>query len=465
LQLQRWTFTMPTPLGDTRSSYEVTDEGLRYESDAPFGGGQQMLRWDSMTEGGTAALPGMGGRGAPDLPRWIPREMEWLLIKRSSSEERSFMGVLPQGPARDAIVTAVRERLGPRWLGERMPLPAAQSRLAPNTSWSGFKVAGIVIAVLALLVLLLLVLGLLASPLFLIPAGFAFGGWLFHSGLTGLRDGITVANTPTAKTSSAALGLVELEGRAVTTEPSPAGITGRPSVWWDVSVELWYEDGKRGGKWRQVAARHGGTLGVVEIADDFGRLPIWLKDADLLLETDTWEAGKNTLPEPGRTLLDGLGFPWDAGRKIRVHEQRLEANGTLYVLGTLDEAGRLPDEVPVNGLARTVRLVRNGEWRRALIGMLPTAMRTVVAVLIAFLDMLTSLGRGGERTRRAEVATPPALPATAPVVWKGRSGRPFLVSDRPERAALGALRTRSLWRAGIGIGVLCFTLYQLIDIL
>lgn len=449
---------MPTPIGDVRSSYEITDDALRYESDTPLAGGPQVLTWDSVQEGGTSAMPGMGGRGTPDLPRWVPREMEWLMIRRGG--ERSFMGALPQGPTRDAIVAAVRARLGGRWIGERVPLQDASKQVGGDTHWSGFKVAGIVIAVLVLLVVLLLVFSVLASIL-LIPAGFVFGGWLFRRGLMGLRDGITVANTPTAKVSSAAVGLVELEGRAVTTAPSPAGITGRPTVWWDVSVELWYEDGNRGGKWRQVAARHGGTINVIEIEDDSGRLPVWLKDADLVLGTDTWQSGKDDLPDSGRALLDALGFPWGSNRKIRVHEQRLEANGTVYVLGTLDEASRLPEEAPAGGLARMWYLAQIGEWRRAVLEVVPAPARTIVAVLIGFLDMLLGIGRGGERQRRAESATPPSLPANAMIVWKGRSGRPFLVSDRPERAALAALRKRSLWQAGIGIGVLCFTLYHL----
>ena len=90
---------------------------------------------------------------------------------------------------------------------------------------------------LVLLALLLILLVVLLSPIFLFPAGFALGAWLFRSGLIGFRDAIAAANTPTARVGSAALGLVEIEGLATTPHPSPAAVTGRPSVWWDVAVE------------------------------------------------------------------------------------------------------------------------------------------------------------------------------------------------------------------------------------
>src|SRR5207244_6541190 len=120
-------------------------------------------------------------------------------------------------------------------------------------AWSKLKVIGMVLAVLAMLRLLLTLLGLLMHPLITVPAGFALGAWLCRKGLAGLRDGLAVENTPTSKAGSAALGLVELEGHAVTNDASVSGITGRPSVWWDAKVYLWYEDGDRNGEWRQVA--------------------------------------------------------------------------------------------------------------------------------------------------------------------------------------------------------------------
>ena len=461
-----WTFMLRTPLGDTHCSFAIDADTLRFESDDPLGGSVDTLRFSSIKEGGTAAMAGMGGRGGPDLPSWVPAQMEWLVLSRTNGDQKSFMRVLPRGTDRDAIVAAVQSRLGVRWIGERVPLKDAQATLGiASSEWSKLKVWGIVVGVLALLIGLLLLLALLFHPVISVPAGFLFGGWLFRKGLIGLRDGLTVANTPTAKTSSAALGLVELEGRAVAVQPSIAPVTGRPSVWWDVAIHLWYEDGRNNGEWRQVAARHGGDIGVVELADDTGRVPVWLKGADLLLEAQVWESRKDALPAPGLALLDELGFPWSGNRRIRVSETCLEANGALYVIGTLDERRNLPAAGYARALDRFMASIRTGEWRRAVVTAVPGPARVVVAVLIGFLDMFSKIGTGGERARGADDSGPPDIDPTATVLWKGRSGRPFLVSNRREQAALESLRQRSLWIAGIGAAILCYTLYQLVDLL
>lgn len=462
----RWTFTVPTPLGDTHSSYEISEGALHFESDDVLGGGSETLRWDSIREGGTADMQGMGGRGGPDLPRWVPARMEWLTLSRTAGGGEAFMRVLPQGPDRDALVAKVRERLGERWIGERVPLKEAQKRLGiVSPEWSTLKVVGLVIAVLASLVALLMLLILLLHPVITIPAGFVAGGWLVRRGLDGHRDSITWAATPTAKAGSAAPGLVELSGRAVTAHPSAAAITGRPCVWWDVAIHLWYQDGDASGEWRQVAARYGGSIDVVEFEDDSGRLPVWLKDAELLLTARTWESGRDALPAPGVALLDEIGFPWGGNTRIRVSEQGLEADAALYVLGTVDERRNLPAPSRARGLDRVVYLLRTGKWRRALVGAVPAPARVVVAVLIGYVDMFTRIGLGGERVQRADAALAPSIAPTARLVWKGRSGRPFLISNRPERERLASLRERSLLLGGIGVAILCYTLYQFIALL
>ena len=457
-------FTIRTPLGDTHCTLRIDDNGLFFESDAPLGGAVEELRWESVKEGVTAAMAGMGGRGGPDLPEWIPAQMEWLVLSRTSRENKPFMRVLPTGAERDTIVAAVRQRLGPRWIGERLPLQDAQSRMGISSrEWSTFKVAGIVVAVLALLALLIILLGLLFQPVIAIPTGFVVGGWLIRKGIHGLRDGLAAANTPTSKTGSAALGLVELEGRATTAKPSIAAITGRPSVWWDVAVHLWSDDGRNNGEWRQVAARHGGDIGVVEFADDAGQVPIWLKGADLLLEAQVWESRKDALPDRGIAWLDELGFPWSGNQRIRVSETCLEANGAVYVFGTLDERRNLPAPGDTGTIKRFMASIRTGEWRRKVVTAARGPAQVVVAVLIGFLDLFSKIGTGGERARGADDSSPPDIAPAATVVWKGRAGRPFLVSNRPEPATLTSLRKRSQLFCGVGALVLCYTLYQLVE--
>jgi len=55
-------------------------------------------------------------------------------------------------------------------------------------------------------------------------------------------------------------------------------------------------------------------------------------------------------------------------------------------------------------------------------------------------------------------------PPEAVLVWKGRQGRGFIVSDRRETGALAHLRKRSLGLIAGGVAVLCFGLYEVIQL-
>jgi hypothetical protein len=460
---QRWTFTQPSPLGDVSSSYELSAEGLQFCCDAALGKDAQMLRWDAIAQAATAVVDLPAGKGGPDMPRWMPGRLEWLLVSPSGPNARALMRPLPAADARDAIVAAMRERLGSRWVGERLPLPAAQKRFRISGGSDTLKVVGLLLSVLAALFVLLLLLVTLVSALFLLPAGFLLGGWCFRHSLTGLRDALQMANTPTAKVCSAAMGLVELEGRAITERPTAAGVSGRPSVWWDVAVDVWSDDKDYGG-WNQVMARHGGSADMLLIEDATGRMPVWLRDADLLLQEHTWETGKHELPERGVALLEGSAFAWHGGKRLRVRETRMEANGPVYVFGTLDEARHLPAAGDERGIARLKHSLRTGAWRNALLRWLPVLVRAPVFIAISYLEMLFMVGHGGQRARQPGDAPPPALAPSAVLVWKGCAGPSLIVSDRRENEAIAQLRKRSLWSIAIGAVILCYCLHELINL-
>lgn len=215
---QRWTVTHATPLGDVRTRWELAPEGLHLRSDAPTGADAQPLRWDAIAEAATAVVDLPAHKGGPDMVSWMPGRMEWLLVSRSDGG-RSFMHALPASDVRDAIVAGMRERLGSRWVGEQLPLQSAQKRFRISTRGDGLKVAAIIGSALLLLVLLLMSIVIVGSVLYL-PALFALGAWLFRKGLVGLRDALQAAGTPTARVSSAPMGLVELEGRALPGSPA-----------------------------------------------------------------------------------------------------------------------------------------------------------------------------------------------------------------------------------------------------
>jgi hypothetical protein len=325
----------------------------------------------------------------------------------------------------------------------------------------GLQVAAFIACVLAMLFVFLMVISMVAAVLML-PAVAAFGGWLFHRGLRGLRDALKIANTPTAKVASAAMGLVELEGRAITERPTPAGASGRPSVWWDVAVDAWHSEGKgKGGEWCHVLSRHGGSAELV-LEDATGRMPVWLKDADVLLQEHTWESGKDTLPAHGAALLQSVSMDWTGGRRLRVREKRMEANGMLFLVGTLDEGRKVTGADELHGIARIVHAARTGSWRQALVGALPRLLRGPATVAFAYVDMMCGIGRSGEHAQRLADPPPPALDGGGVLVWKGRAGRTFVVSDRRETEALAQLRKRSLWFIAGGVGVLCYALHEFI---
>jgi hypothetical protein len=323
-----------------------------------------------------------------------------------------------------------------------------------TASGNGLKLALLIGAAFALIIVFVMLLGIVLLPL-LIGAGF----WCFRKGIIGLRDALAVANTPTAKVSSAAMGLVELEGRAVTQRPVPAVVTGVPCVWWSMQVEVWQKrtSGRhRGSHWVQVMARSGGKVDTLWLEDDTGRMPVWLRGADLLLSEDVWEKGKNELPPGGIQLLAGSAFDWAGTKRVRVREQRMEADGHVYVLGTLDEAHRLQNTGEERTWARWGRLIRSGEWRTKLVESMPALLRGPMLVAIGYLELLSGTGNRNEQD-----ASAPNLESTAVVVWKGRAGRPLIVSNQRQTDAASQLRVRSLWYIGIGIAILCWILYEL----
>jgi hypothetical protein len=460
-----WTFTIATPAGDVHARYRVSLEALDFESDAIWNGGHVSVPWSAIVAAGTTTLAMPIGPGVPDLGRYVPRQLEWLVASRSDKTRKPFMGPLPPGSERETLIASVRERLGVRWTGEGIPLAEAQQRFGLPSDGEPFKAAAIVVGVLALLALLLVVLVLLLTPVVLIPASFLLAAWLAHTGLSGLRDAGSITNTPNARIGAAGIGLVAIEGRAVSAQASPAAVSGRPSVWWDVGLDGWSapQGSHEGGDWRQLAARHGGTIDVLDVEDHTGRVSVWLKDATLVLATQTWEAEREALPPAAVALMRELGFPWKG--RLRLRETRLEVDAPVYVLGTLDQRRAIPEPGEEGPIARTTRAFRTGEWRRQLLRVLPQALRVVVATLFGFLSIVLGVGRGGERTQGPQDSSPPDLPGHALLIWKGLAGRPFVVSNGPAPDVIAQLRTRSLLRGAGGAGVAFYGVYELFQLL
>jgi hypothetical protein len=173
-----------------------------------------------------------------------------------------------------------------------------------------------------------------------------------------------------------------------------------------------------------------------------------------LLEQRQWESDKDALPASGLAWLESQGFQWSALPRLRVREQCVGADASVFVLGTLGKRRDIPQRKTESGWHGVHRALQTGSWRRSVTAAMPAALRPLVAVFIGFMDMLTGLGTSGERPRHFGGAAPPAMAPEALLVWKGQSGHPLLVSDQPEDAALAAMQRRSLIVASIGVAIL-----------
>ena len=456
---QRFAFVVGTPLGDTHASFTMRDDALVFASDDVFDEGDVIVPWDRIVEAGTAAMAGFGGPGGPEAPAWVPGQLEWLVVGTAGGD--GFMRRLPPDAARDALVAALRARLASRWLGEGMRLADAQRRLGiRSTEWNAIKLIGLLLSVFALLIVAIILLALVLTPFVLVPVCAVVGVRLARLGWSGWQQGQAAATMPVTAVADAASGLVHLQGRATTARPTPAAVTGRPSVWWNVAVFVLQRDEHRSDAWQQFAARHDGAIDVVELADATGTVPVWLDHARLLIASDAWESSTDALPAPGLALLGTLGFDWYGSQRLRVVEERLEVDATLTVFGTVDARRDLPPPGPPDVPERIRRSLATGSWRRALIGALPRIARAPMFITIGYLDMMVRLGMGKERPLPRPATEPPRLEPDAKLVWKGRAGAPFLVSNRETAAALKLLDQRSLLAAVAGVGLVGFAIHQ-----
>jgi hypothetical protein len=295
--------------------------------------------------------------------------------------------------------------------------------------WSFTRIAlTVLVAPLALL---------LAIVLFFVVAGhiweilmLAGGVFIFHMGFVEYRNMLSVRNLPTAKASSAAVGLVELAGRARGGTPTPAPVSGTLSASWTVAIERDYS-GKNGG-WRGVAERRS-PFTTLEVEDETGRMLIWPRSAELVLDSSTWVSVDGPPPDGGARLLAEAGIEWPAGRHsqaMRLVETRIEEGGPLYVLGTVCERAQIP--------ARFLRPAQAD-----------AAPASVPAATPAAQD-----SRAARWAQRAGLPLdpnryPPDVDPTRLLMWKGDQKRPFVIASS-EQKALKSLSSKMKWELAIG---------------
>lgn len=449
-----WTATLATPIGEARATWTVDDDALVHVTDDPFDPGTHRVRWVDVVAGGTATMAGLAVRGGPETPASVPSVVDWLLL--STRDGRGFLRRLPPGREGAELAAVVRDRLGPRWVGDAETLSTLQARLglAPRAASVGQLVV-IVAAVFALLVVAVVVVALCLTPFVLVPVAAAAGAGLVRRGRRALAAAAAAsAATPIAQVRP---GPTVVSGRAVVAEPTAAPITGRPCAWWDVAVSLSSRDDDGNDTWRQVAARHDGTIDVVDVDDGTGRIPVWLAGAERIVARDAWETGgAGSLPSRGVALLDTLGFRWDGTQRIRVVEERLEDGAALTVFGTVGRRGDVPPSAAPRGLAKLRASLASGSWRRTVVAAAPRPLKAPLAIAIGYVDLLARFGRGDERPDDVASTTPPAVSPDTPMVWKGPDDAPFVVAVGSTSHARSTMRKRGLAYVVAGIGALGF---------
>jgi len=162
-----------------------------------------------------------------------------------------------------------------------------------------------------------------------------FGGLLlFYSGLKKMQRDRLIANIPTSKIRSMAMGIVELYGKIRTYEETlTAPLSGKECVYCRVSVSEWRRRGKRT-HLVEHRAREKGVLFYVE--DETGKVLVDARGADL---TNLTRDVSIKLDE-GHEMTDRIKHYCDKhninwqNRRMEFEETFVEPGEELYIMGT-----------------------------------------------------------------------------------------------------------------------------------
>lgn len=317
-----------------------------------------------------------------------------------------------------------------------------QSRWTDRPRWLNWILLPLVVAGgFVTVILMLLILGFLFNPISLLAIGGATAFWV---GLRDQRFAMTMDALPTARASSAAIGLVELEGVARADGTSLSPVSGQRCLRWDVKLEVREKRGDET-EWHVISQLSAEPAPLILLEDATGRVPVWTRGADWILANHQWESHKTGAPPPASAAwLEQMGCAWASGRHLRLSESLLLEGGPLYAIGTLDEQRM--------ALERCRSLGQHGDpahWTRRQITVEPL-LRLLPVKLAQFIQIMGGMFGMGEflgdhKAVRTEEAQPPELPPERVLLWHGSPGRPFILSDRHETAALDRVRVRARW--------------------
>lgn len=162
-------------------------------------------------------------------------------------------------------------------------------------------------------------------------AGLAAGPWLYWRGFRTLRTRRLIANTPTARIRSMAMGLVEINGAVEPRSTVIAPFSGKPCAYWEVDVALRSRRGHR-----IVHRNQSGS--PFYLSDETGVALVYPHGAECRINYGTEEVCSGLmLPPCYAEYMDAhsslVGRLARIGQ-LRFRERRLEAGQRVYVLGT-----------------------------------------------------------------------------------------------------------------------------------
>lgn len=189
-------------------------------------------------------------------------------------------------------------------------------------------------------------------------------GWLFvYAGVNRYRQRSLVADTPTSKVRSLAMGRVELDG---TVEPLgetfPAPFSGQECVLYRYSIEQYYEDDHGNDEWQP--AESGVQMRAFYLNDGTGRVMVGPANANLDVRTNVYEVGAGEADPPAvREFL--------RNRHARFDEHRT---------GGLATVGHATFDVEADGMrvGDASQIIQDGRRRRYVEEVLPVGEEVYV---------------------------------------------------------------------------------------
>ena len=162
-------------------------------------------------------------------------------------------------------------------------------------------------------------------------AALAAGPWAYYRGFRTLRTRRLIANTPTARIRSMAMGLVEINGRVEPRSTLAAPFSGKPCAYWEVDIAMQQRRG-----WSIVHRNHSGN--PFYLSDETGVALVYPHGSDCRIRFGTEEHCQGLMlpacyAEYMNANTSALGRLARIGN-LRFRERILETGQRVYVLGT-----------------------------------------------------------------------------------------------------------------------------------